>query len=60
MISQATRMAVPPLSGFRLKVDATGRCVTELTDCTVNFTRLYPGSRDHGPVHATTTRMITM
>src|SRR5438445_310941 len=53
-------MAVPPLSGLRLKVDATGFCVMELTAVAEILTRLYEGSLDQGPVHATTTRMMTM
>src|SRR5206468_12802688 len=60
MTSHDTRIAVPPLSGFKLNVDATGFSVTELIAVADSRTRLYDGSFDHGPVHATTTRMITM
>src|SRR5579864_548656 len=40
MMSHAIMIAVPPLSGLRLKVETTGRCVTELTAWTLILTRL--------------------
>src|SRR5579864_3477104 len=51
------RMAVPPLSGLKLKVETTGLVVIEggATAETLNLYQLIPGSFDHGPVHKTTT-----
>src|SRR5579871_3752546 len=59
IISQETRVEVPPPSGAKLKVDEIGVWVTEEIACTVSFVKLYPGRCDHGPVQPTTTIIST-
>src|SRR5579862_5757219 len=58
--SQEASIEVPPVNGARLNVEASVFPVTEDFVATDNLSQLIAGRRDHGPVHATTTRMSTM
>ena len=57
--SQATSVEVPPPNGVKLKVEKMGLCVTEDWAETDSLSQLITGRWDHGPVHATTTKMST-
>ena len=58
--SQEARIAVPPFSGAKLKMDVSVFCVIEDFAAIDSFNKLHAGSGDFGLVQATTTRMSTM
>ena len=51
---------MPPLSGVKLKTDVSAFCVIDDFAATESLNKLFAGSADQGPVHATTTRISTM
>src|SRR5579864_6192848 len=57
IMSHAAKVDVPPPSGLKLNVEERGVCVTEDMATTDSLFKLREGSFDHGPVHATTTKM---
>ena len=58
--SHEARIDVPPVNGVKLKTEVSGFCVTEDFAATDQLEQLIGGRCDHGPVHATTTRISTM